>query len=53
MTKEGWVNITGTKFRNERLLGGFIYKNENDAIETGKAVYKDKYIATVKIIWEE
>lgn len=49
--KEGWVNIYASQIAGTRYPGYSVFPNENEArlaVEN-----KQKYVATVKIEWEE
>ena len=46
--REGWVNIYN--FEENRIVTGDVYLNKEEAI---KNIRDKKYIATVKVEWEE
>ena len=48
---EGWVNIIKEPLDNDTVALGRIYDNYENAVKLGKS--NDKYVATVKIEWEE
>jgi len=49
--KDGWVNINKATLGNDTVVFGHIFKNREDAVKS--AENNDRYIATVKIEWEE
>ena len=50
-TKEGWVNINKATLGNDTVVFGHIFKSREDAVKSAES--NDRYIATVKIEWEE
>lgn len=48
--KEGWINLY--KCKDNIITDKFISHSEKDAL-IQRDIYKDSYIATVKIEWEE
>ena len=48
---KGWINIIKEPLDNDTVALGRIYYNYENAVKSGKS--NDKYVATVKIEWEE
>ena len=48
--KEGWINLY--KDKDDIVTDKFIFHSEKDAL-IQRDIYKDNYISTIKIEWEE
>ena len=49
--KEGWVNVAKEPLGDDEVVLGYIFNKYEDAVKSGKE--NNRYIATVKIEWEE
>ena len=49
--KEGYVNIVKEAYSDDKVVLGHIFGSYEDAVRSGKV--NERYIATVKIQWEE
>ena len=49
--KEGWINVAKEPLGEDAVALGYIYQSYEDAVKAGTD--NDRYIATVKISWEE